>query len=218
MTTRYPPINLYDDVADPRDWEALAAAQAHTNPRIYEEIGDLSLVPPERRLSGDGAFWVMAAFTHISPDRTSRFSAGAYGVYYAADSLRTALYEHSFHMGRFYARTHEPPGWISEVRQLVGAIDADLLDIRGPGFGTLLDQDDYGPSQSFAEARRAEGADGIVYPSVRDPGGECVAAFWPNVVKPPIQGDHLGYFWDGSQVTVAATMTGDRDTFILRES
>lgn len=218
VMSRFPPINLYDDVADPRDWEALASAQAHTNPRIYEEIGDLSLVPPERRLSGDGASWVMAAFTHISPDRTSRFSAGAYGVYYAGDTLETALYEHSFHMGRFYARTDEPPGWVSEVRQLVGRISADLLDLRQPGFEHLLDPDDYGLSQAFAEERRAEGADGIVYPSVRNPGGECVAVFWPNVVTPQVQGDHLRYYWDGSQVTFAAQMTGDRATFVLRSA
>jgi len=214
VMSHYPPINLYDDVADPRDWEALAAAQAHTNPRIHEEIGDLSLVPPERRLSGDGASWVMAAFTHISPDRTSRFSAGAYGVFYAADSLETALYEHSFHMGRFYARTAEPPGLVSEVRQLIGSVNADLLDLQRPGFEHLLDPEDYGLSQALADARRAEGSDGIVYPSVRDPGGACIAAFWPNVVTPPLQGDHLRYHWDGTQVTLAAKTTGDRATFV----
>lgn len=216
VMSHYPPVNLYDDVADPRDWEALAAAQAHTNPRIYEEIGDLSLVPPDRRLSGNGASWVMAAFTHVSPDRTSRFSAGVYGVYYAGDSLETALYEHSFHMGRFYARTAEAPGWISEVRQLIGSVNAELLDLRGPGFEPLLDPDDYGPSQAFADARRSEAFDGIVYPSVRHPGGECIAAFWPNVVTPPVQGGHLRYYWDGLQVTYAAKMTGDRVTFGLR--
>jgi len=216
VMSHFPPANLYDDVADPRDWEALAAAQAHTNPRIYEEIGDLSLVPPERRLSGNGASWVMAAFTHISPDRTSRFSAGDYGVYYAGDSLETSLYEHSFHMGRFYACTAEAPGWISEVRELIGSIDAELLDLRGPGCASLLDPDDYGPPQAFAADRRAEGADGIIYPSVRHTGGQCIAAFWPNVVTPPIQGDHLRYYWDGTEVTFAAKTTGDRATFVLR--
>ncbi|TVQ33745.1 MAG: RES domain-containing protein, partial [Geminicoccaceae bacterium] len=32
MLARYPRIDLYDDVADPRDWEALALAQSRTNP------------------------------------------------------------------------------------------------------------------------------------------------------------------------------------------
>jgi predicted phosphohydrolase len=55
VMSHYPPIDLFDDVADPRDWDALAIAQARTNPRIYGEIGDLSLVSRARRLSGGGA-------------------------------------------------------------------------------------------------------------------------------------------------------------------
>jgi hypothetical protein len=38
-------------------------------------------------------------------------------------------------------------GWLSEVRQLAGSIDAALLDLRGEAFATLPDPDDYGPSQ-----------------------------------------------------------------------
>ena len=72
--SHYPPIDLFDDLVDPKDWEALALAESRTNPQIYEDMGDLSLVPVDRRISGPGASWVMAAFTHISPDRTSRFS------------------------------------------------------------------------------------------------------------------------------------------------
>jgi hypothetical protein len=40
-------------------------------------------------------------------------------------------------------------------------------------------------------------SDGFVYPSVRCPGGEALAAFWPDVVGIPIQGRHLCYRWDG---------------------
>ena len=216
VLSHFPRIDLYDDVADPHDWEALAAAQARTNPRIMEEIGDLSLVPPARRLAGPGASWVMAAFTHISPDRPSRFSDGSYGVYYAGRSLETALHEHTFHMGRFYADAGMEAAWISDVRQLVGTIDCELVDIRGPGFEALLDPDDYGPSQAFALTQRMEDADGIVYPSVRHEGGECIAAFWPDVVTPPVQGDHFRYYWDGERVSYVRKVSGDRAIYQLR--
>lgn len=215
VLARYPRIDLYDDVADPRDWEALASAQARTNPRIWEEIGDLSLVPVERRISGENASWVMAAFTHVSPDRTSRFSDGTYGVYYAGESLETAIHEHSFHMGRFFASSGEPPGWLSQVRELIGAIDAVLDDLRGGGFEALLDPDDYIASQAFAAQRRAEQANGIVYPSVRRPGGECIAAFFPDVVKPPVQGDHFDYFWDGIRIRYVRKITGEPAVYEL---
>lgn len=215
MLSHFPPIDLYDDVADPHDWEALTAAQARTNPRVLEDAGDLSLVPPHRRLSGPGASWVMAAFTHISPDRTSRFSDGGHGVYYAGDSLETALREHTFSMGRFYADAAMAAGWISEVRQLIGSIDAELVDIRGPGFADLLDPDSYRHSQAFANRQRAADANGIVYPSVRHPGGACIAAFFPDVVTPPVQGDHFRYYWDGATVSYARKVSGDRAIYEL---
>lgn len=217
VLSRFPPIDLYDDVADPHDWEALAAAQARTNPRIYEEIGDLALVPPERRLAGPGASWVMAAFTHISPDRTSRFSDGRYGVYYAGNRLETALREHTYHMGRFYADAGLAADWISEARQLIGTIDAQLIDIRGPGFEALLDPDDYRPSQAFGEEQKAAAADGIVCPSVRDPAGECIAVFFPDVVTPPVQADHFRYYWDGEVVSYVRKVSGDRAVYQMRQ-
>ena len=179
ILSRYPPIDLFDDLADPRDWEALARAEARTNPRVYDQIGDLSLVPAERRIAGPGASWVMAAFTHVSPDRTSRFSDGSYGVYYAGKVLETALREHTFHMARFYAETNEAPGWLSDVRQLIGKVDCMLTDIRGSGtegrtmraarYAHLLDPDitRYGAAQNFARQERARGSDGIVYPRLR---------------------------------------------------
>lgn len=216
VLSHFPPIDLYDDVADPHDWEALAAAQARTNPRIWEEIGDLSLVPPERRLSGPGASWVMAAFTHISPDRTSRFSDGSYGVYYAGNSLETALREHTHHMGRFYADAGMAAEWISEVRQLIGSVDRDLVDLRGADRPDLLHPDDYGPSQAFAKELRATNANGIVYPSVRHEGGQCIAAFFPDVVTAPVQADHFRYFWDGETVSYVRKVSGDRAIYRLR--
>lgn len=217
ILSHYPPIDLFDDLADPRDWEALARAEARTNPRVYDEIGDLSLVPVERRISGLGASWVMAAFTHISPDRQSRFSDGTYGVYYAGNSFETALREHTFHMARFYKRTDEKPGWISEVRELVGAIDSDLTDIRNGEFGGVLDKDPetYAVSQGFALEQKRAGSNGIVYPSQRHETGECIAVFYPDVVTAPNQGDHFRYHWDGDTVNFVQQQTGRQVVYDL---
>ena len=201
IMSHYPPIDLFDDVADPRDWEALAIAQARTNPR----------------LSGDGASWVMAAFTHVSPDRVSRFSNGSYGVYYAGDTLETALREHTFHMARFYAASSNAPGWISQVRQLIGSIDSDLADIREGNHGDILDPDvaTYPSAQAFARRMKDEGVNGIVYPSQRHCDGECIAAFYPDVVTPPRQGDHFRYHWNGREVDFVQKVTGQRTVFDL---
>jgi hypothetical protein len=215
VLSRFPPIDLFDDVADPQDWEALAMAQSKTNPRIYEEIGDLSLVPVNRRLSGDGASWVMAAFTHISTDRKSRFSDGSYGVYYAADTIDTAFHEHTFHMARFYDNAGLPPGWISQVRQLVGSIDARLTDIRGNDFAKLLSPSfkSYPAAQAFARTQKQSGSNGTIYPSQRNPGGQCIAAFYPDVVSVPTQADHYRYHWNGTTVDFVQKLTGTKTMY-----
>src|SRR3546814_10144429 len=87
IESKYPPIDLFEDLAEPEDWELLAAAEAKTNPRIAETIGNLDLVPVERRVAGPGARYVMAPFTHCSPDRPGRFHDGHFGAYYAPGDL-----------------------------------------------------------------------------------------------------------------------------------
>ncbi|ODM43661.1 RES family NAD+ phosphorylase [Cereibacter johrii] len=200
IRSRFPPIDLFEDIADPADWEAIASAEAKSNPRLRESLGRLDLVPPARRVSGAGASWAMAPFTHVSPDRPSRFSDGSFGVYYAAETLETALIEVAHHHGRFMAATDEAPGWTSEFRQLIGRLDAEL-EVVGPERADLLDPLDYRAAQSFGAERRAEGANGILYPSARAPDGLCVALFWPDVAGAPAQGDHFAFEWDGRRVS-----------------
>ncbi len=200
IESKYPPIDLFEDLADPEDWELLAAAEAKTNPRIAETIGNLDLVPVERRVSGPGASYVMAPFTHCSPDRPGRFHDGHFGAYYAAANFETAVAEVTHHQAQRLLDTRDEPGWISDMRELVGAVHAKLVDIRSGEFGDLLAPDDYSASQAFARQHRDAGNDGIVYPSVRNPGGECIAAFWPDVIAKPVQRRHFRYHWDGERI------------------
>src|SRR6185437_10812465 len=86
----YPPIDLFERVADPADVDTVLAIESAFNPRLREQAGDLSLVPREERVVGPGAGYIMAAFTHVSPDG-SRFSDGTYGVFYAAQREATAI-------------------------------------------------------------------------------------------------------------------------------
>src|SRR5947208_2281738 len=76
----YPPIDLFEDIADPEDWPLLISAEQKSNPRLMETIGNIDLVPPARRVAGPGSSYLMAPFTHVSADRPSRFSRGRFGV------------------------------------------------------------------------------------------------------------------------------------------
>ncbi len=194
----YPPIDLFEDIADPADWEALASAEAKFNPRIRDSIGDLAKVPLARRVTGPGASWVMAPFVHCSPLRPGRFTDGTFGLYYAGDSTKVAIAETIHHHTTTMLATAEAPGWTSQFRELIGSLNTDMDDVTG--MKDLLDPDNFGASQVFGTQRRAAGSNGITWPSVRFAGGNCIAAFWPNVVPIPTQGGHFAYHWNGSAV------------------
>jgi RES domain len=198
----FPPIDLFDDIADPEDWPLLIAAEQKTNPRLMETLGALDLVPSARRVAGPGATYLMAPFTHASPDRPSRFSRGEYGVLYAAERFETALAETMHHHARFMARTAEAPGWTSLFRELVLDLNTDLHDLRGGALAmqSALDRNDYAEAQRLAAALRASGSDGLVYPSQRDLGGQCAGLFYPDRVSRIVQARHLDYHWNGARV------------------
>ena len=200
----FPPIDLFEDIADPEDWPLLIAAEQKTNPRLMESLGALDLVPPARRVSGPGATYLMAPFTHVSLNRPSRFTRGDYGVLYVAERFETALLETMHHHARFMARTAEPAGWTSQFRELVLDVAAELHDLRSgdPAWEPALRADDYSEAQALAEELRAQASDGLVYPSRRDPRGECVSLFYPDQVSKVAQGRHLDYHWDGSRVNL----------------
>ena len=198
----YPPIDLFEDIADPADWPLILSAEQKTNPRLMETIGNLDLVPPARRVSGPGVSYLMAPFTHASLDRPSRFSDGRYGVLYAGDTFEVALFETIHHYERFMARTGERPGWTSQFREIVLEVDAALHDLRGgnPDIAAALSPYDYSVSQPLGAQLRASGSQGIVYPSVRRSSGECAGLFYPDLAARPTQGRHLDYHWDGTRV------------------
>jgi hypothetical protein len=213
----FPPVDLFEDIADPADWPLILSAELKTNPRVMDSIGNLDLVPPQRRVAGPGASYLMAPFTHVSRDRPNRFSDGSFGVLYAGNSFEVALFETIFHHGRFMASTDERPGWTSHFREIVLSVDARLHDLRGgpPAFAPLLNPSSYEASQAFGASHRAAGSDGVIYPSVRWPEGECVGLFYPDCAQKPIQGRHLDYHWDGKGVDLYRELstTGEHRVF-----
>jgi hypothetical protein len=202
IASRYPPINLFERLTpDPAVWDALIALEQLTNPRVRDEIGEIALVLPEDRVSGPGASYVMASFTHINP-RGSRFGDGSFGVYYAAAELETAIAETVYHFEAF-ARDSGDPARMEDMRVLVGTVAQDFEDVAAlaePLRTQVLDPDLYSAAQAYGRAVRDSGASGVVYPSVRRVGGTCAGAFRPRAVGIPRQERHLKYRWNGERV------------------
>jgi len=195
IPTRYPPVALFERIGDPAAWEVLAEIEALTNPRIRDEVGDIACVPVGERVSGPGAAWVMGPFAHR---RASRFTDGAFGVYYCSDRQSTAIAETRWHMARFYAATAEAALDV-EMRVLVGTVDDRFHDLRAPGlWRDVLSPDDYSAAQALGRDLFACRSRGVVYPSVRDAAGRCVAAFTPRAVGRPRVSTVLRYHWNGA--------------------
>lgn len=198
IPSHYPPIDLFERIFDPEDLELAFEIEAMTNDRLLDQAGDIQLVAPEDRLTGPGSSPVMAAFTHRGFG--SRFANQNFGAYYAGNSLETAVAETVFHKERELAAAAESSIELT-MRVYIGKVALPLHDIRGPEFEAIHNPDPgtYGASQAFAAQCRIKGSNGLLYRSVRHPGGECIAAFKPTAVTIPSQGPHLKYFWNGDK-------------------
>src|SRR3546814_945501 len=92
----FPPVSIFDRISNPADLEDIFIVESLTNDRMRDEVGNISLVAPEDRVSGPGTTPIMASFPHLNP-AGSRFSDGTFGVYYAATTLDTTSEEHTHH-------------------------------------------------------------------------------------------------------------------------
>jgi hypothetical protein len=198
VPTRHPSVYLYDRVADAADFDALYALEAMSNERVRDEIGQIQRVPPADRVFGPGSGPIMAAFTHVNP-LGSRFSDGAYGVFYAAQDRTTATAETAFHQARFLAATAERPMHLP-MRLYHVAVDSRLHDLRR-GFEAEHAPADYGPARALGARLRAAGSAGVAYRSVRHAGGQCVGLFRPRGASNCRHAAILLYAWDGQRFT-----------------
>ena len=200
LPSRLPTTSLFERVAEPQDLEAIFELEALTNPRLRDAAGDIRLVPAEDRVSGPGSSVIMGAFTHLNPSG-SRFCDGTYGVFYAADSLDTAIAETRYHRERFMRATDQPRMDL-DMRAYRVDLEGDLHDLRGQKAAEPLvyDPDNYAAGQDLGRTLRHTGSDGIAYDSVRRAGGECAAVFRPRLLSNVRSERHLRYVWDGVRI------------------
>lgn len=200
IPSKFPPVTLFDWADSPEELEQIALLEGLTNERILSELGKINLIDKEDWIGGPGSTPIMAAFTHTGFG--TRFSDGSFGVYYAASSLETAIKETCFHRERFYSASNEKPCSIS-MREYLSTIRKPLLDITHKRHEELFNPDPayYSPSQEFGKKIHEEKHWGLLYPSIRNLNGLCMAIFRPPALTIPTQGCHLRYIWDGQRIS-----------------
>lgn len=204
VNSRFPPIDLFDDVASAEEFAVLHELQALTNPRLRAQAGDLGLVHLEEIPFGiPGCSYAVAPFTHVNP-AGSRFSAGEYGVLYIADVMETALSEVRHHQEAYWRNVPSLNYERFIFRGLrchfeeTGMLDGLVLPATHP----LLDPDDVSAARTLGHSVKHAGLPGLRYRSVRRPGAVCWALMTPKPVTSMVQTAHYEMVWNGSVTSV----------------
>ncbi|NWD07188.1 RES family NAD+ phosphorylase [Pseudomonas gingeri] len=209
VNSKFPPIALFDDVADADEFEVLYQIQALTNPRLRNELGRLELIPRDEIPFGiPGCAYATAPFTHVNP-AGSRFSDGSFGVLYLAETMETALAEVKHHQNSYWSKVRG----LNYERFVFRGLschftDATMRDATPiPMADPLYDPDDYTYSHALGKAIKADKCPGLRYRSVRHPGNHCWALMTPRPVSSIIQTAHYEMIWNGT-ITSVNRITG----------
>lgn len=200
VNSKFPPISLFDDVANADEFESLYALQAMTNPRLKNEVGDLQLIPQTEIPFGIvGCSYATAPFTHVNPDG-SRFSDGSFGVLYLADQMETALAEVKYHQQAYWGNVPDLNYERFVFRGLVCVFDqVNIRDgLTVPFSDAIYSAKDYTASRSVGHAIKIRKDAGIRYHSVRKPSAVCWGLMTPLHVKSIQQAAHYEMVWNGS--------------------
>ena len=85
--------------------------------------------------------------------------------------------------------------------ELIAGFTCRFHDVRGEKGAAYLDADTavaYPAGQALAATILAAGGNGLIYPSARDPEGECLAVFGPSVIQNIRQGRIITFEWTGA--------------------
>jgi hypothetical protein len=174
--------DLFDDLsAHPADWARAQRVEAQVKPPAYASAQPVIHRPFEETAWFDAIAW---PFDHW---RTSRYSAGGFGVWYGAFDAATTVWETAYHwVHGLLADAGFQHGPVAIERKLYDvACDAALPDLRAATPPALLHRSDYAAPQALGRRLHHEGHPGLLVPSVRHAGGEVAAILRPAVLSRP---------------------------------
>ena len=199
IPARYPQVSLFERVSDPEHWDVLYAVEALTNLRLRDQVGDIRLVAPQDRVYGDGASWIMAAFTHPPVDRRGGRFNKDFGIYYCSADESVAVAESAHHRERFLRDSHIEQVLLEMrmLRALLGPVDLhDLLHLESDA---IYDLENYTEAQQLGYALREAGSYGIHYRSVRTD-GECFGVMRPKALSDAIHWRYLRFHYQKGEI------------------
>lgn len=185
-------------VDDDDELALLGEIEGATSARLMaQQRGISGLAANELVYDVPHAHFINASFAYARPQQPNRFNGASRGAWYAALSVETCISEVGFHLTRALADAGDFNA-VVEYAEMFCSLAGDFLDLRQRPGHAALGADPaiaYPIGNSLAEGARAEGVNGIIYPSVRHPGGTCIAALRPAAVQSVRQGAVYRMIW-----------------------
>jgi RES domain-containing protein len=181
------------------DAAGLAEIEGATSQRLLAERRGAGGIGRDEFLHGvPYANFVNAAFAYWKPRESNRFNATR-GAWYAALEVETCIREVAYHMAEFLARSSELKGAV-EYAEMFASMAGEFVDLRQTSGHPCLDPDPavgYPIGNAIADAARAQGLNGVIYPSVRRPEGTCIVALRSHAVQSVAPGAIYRLEWSG---------------------
>ena len=204
--THHKPPVLRGLVGSDEEAALLAEIEGETSARlIAEREGSPALDRRELaffRRSHDlklcGQSHINAAFAYTRP-KGNRFNYGNRGAWYCAWEMLTSAREVGFHRTRelgFIGRYEDKAHYVELLADFIG----DFPDLHGQEHAAL-DPDmatGYPAGQRLAADLRGQGHRGLIYPSVRHKGGQCLVVFDPGIIQNVRPGANWKLVWSGA--------------------
>ena len=200
-------LGLVDDA----DLAALAEIEGATSNRLMAQSRGTSDVQANELVYGvQHANFINAAFAYAKPREPNRFNGADRGAWYAALEVETSMAEVRHHFTEFLTAAGQYEA-VVEYAELFASFAGEFIDLRSQTDISALNPNKaigYPAGNALANAARAKGLNGIIYPSVRHPGGTCIAALFPHAVQSVAQGDVYRMTWRGSPAPTIEKVTG----------
>jgi RES domain-containing protein len=168
-----------------------------TNGRLLGEEGLLPGISVHELVYGVSyAHIVNAAFTHAGP-MGGRFNNSERGAWYCGVERETSIAEVVFHKVRQLDEVDWREEEVSTFDDYLADFTTRMQDLRPPKpqYKRFLKAgpipDCYVDSQQLAAVLLAQQSNGIIYPSVRQKGGNCIVCFRPTLVYNVRQGSRF---------------------------
>lgn len=185
--------------------QLLAEIEGATSTRLMaQDRGISGLAANELVYDVPHAHFINASFAYAKPQQPNRFNGADRGAWYAALDVATCLREVGYHLTNALADAGDYNATVEYAEMFCG-LAGEFLDLRQvPGHPSLAPDPTkaYSIGNALAESARAAGINGIIYPSVRHPGGTCLVALRPAAVQSVRQGAVYRMIWRGDTIPI----------------